>query len=48
MSENINTLAELSAASLASSPARTRLTYLFDDGKFTELDAYVKDGSELR
>lgn len=47
MSENINTLAELSAASLASSSARTRLTYLFDDGKFTELDAYVKDGSEL-
>lgn len=47
MSEINNTLAELKTASQAVSAARTRLTYLFDDGKFTELDAYAKDGGEL-
>ncbi len=47
MSETIRTLAELQAASQAVSPARTRLTYLFDEGKYTELDAYAGSGSEL-
>ena len=47
MSETITTLAEIKAAAEAESAARTRLTYLFDDGKFTELDAFVKDGGEL-
>lgn len=47
MSDSLNTLAELKAAVLADSPARTRLTYLFDDGNFTELDPYAKNGSDL-
>lgn len=45
MSETIKTLAELQAASQAASAAGTRLTYLFDEGKYTELDAYA-GGSE--
>lgn len=47
MSDTISTLAELKSAAEAVSAARTRLTYLFDDGKFTELDAYVQDGGNL-
>ncbi|MBR1864577.1 MAG: carboxyl transferase [Ruminococcus sp.] len=46
MSESIKSLAELTAAVSAESKARTRLTYLFDEGKFTELDAFVGNGSE--
>lgn len=41
MSEERKSLAELSAAAQAASKARTRLTYLFDEEKFTELDAFV-------
>ena len=39
MSDSISTLAELKAASQTPTAARNRLTYLFDEGKFTELDA---------
>ena len=45
MSDKI-TLAELRAAAGADSPARTRLTYLFDEGRFTELDACANDQGE--
>ena len=38
MSDSISTLAELKAASQTPTAARNRLTYLFDEGKFTELD----------
>ena len=41
MSDSISTLAELKAASQTPTAARNRLTYLFDEGKFTELDAYA-------
>ncbi len=47
MSETVKTLAELKAAVNAASEARNRLTYLFDDGKFTELDPFAMTGSEL-
>ena len=45
MSETKKSLAELKAL-ITESAARTRLTYLFDEGKFTELDAFVGNGSE--
>ena len=45
MSETKKSLAELKAL-IADSAARTRLTYLFDEGKFTELDAFVGNGNE--
>ena len=44
MSDSISTLAELKAASQTPTAARNRLTYLFDEGKFTELDAYALCG----
>lgn len=47
MSDSISTLAELKALASAQTSARTRLTYLFDEGKFTELDPYAKSGAEL-
>ena len=47
MSDSIINLAELKALSAAPSSARTRLTYLFDDGTFTELDPYVANGADL-
>ena len=47
MSDTVKTLAELKAAASAASDARNRLTYLFDDGKFTELDPFAMTGSEL-
>lgn len=47
MSDSITTLAELKAAAQAPSSARTRLTYLFDEGKFTELDPFAMEGSDL-
>lgn len=47
MSDSISTLAELKAMASASTPARTRLTYLFDEGNFTELDPFAKSGSDL-
>lgn len=47
MSDSISTLAELQALAAVPAPARNRLTYLFDEGKFTELDPYAKSGSGL-
>ncbi|MGN0633888.1 MAG: carboxyl transferase domain-containing protein [Oscillospiraceae bacterium] len=47
MAENKSTLAELKAMAFAESAAKTRLTYLFDDGKFTELDAFASKGARL-
>ena len=47
MSENQKTLAELKAAVATASDARNRLTYLFDEGKFTELDSFAMAGDEL-
>ena len=47
MSDSISTLAELKAAAQAPTAARNRLTYLFDEGKFTELDAYAAAGDSL-
>lgn len=47
MSDPIITLAELKAKAAAPSEARNRLTYLFDEGIFTELDAYAANGSDL-
>ncbi len=47
MSDSISTLAELKAMTAVSNSARTRLTYLFDEGNFTELDPYAKAGSDL-
>lgn len=47
MSDSITNLAELKALTEAPSCARTRLTYLFDDGTFTELDPYAANGSDL-
>lgn len=39
--------AELKAAASADSPAKARLSYLFDGGSFTELDAYTVNGDKL-
>ena len=46
MAELQSTPAELRAAAAAPSKAKERLTYLFDDGKYTELDAFAA-GREL-
>lgn len=47
MSDSITNLVELKAKAEADSVARTRLTYLFDEGTFTELDPFVTSGSDL-
>lgn len=47
MSDSITNLVELKSMTEADTPARTRLTYLFDEGKFTELDPFVTQGSDL-
>ena len=47
MSDKLTTLAELTAAASRDSQARNRLTYLFDEGKFTELDPYAMSGDDL-
>lgn len=47
MPQNNLSLAELQSRAGAESDARKRLTYLFDEGAFTELDAYALSGSEL-
>ncbi len=47
MSESVSTLAELKSMVSAETSARTRLTYLFDEGNFTELDPYAKAGGDL-
>lgn len=40
-------LAEFNASIATDSSARKRLEYLFDEGAYTELDAFVSNGSEL-
>lgn len=47
MSQNNLSLAELQALTSADTAARTRLTYLFDEGNFTELDPYAVSNSQL-
>ncbi len=47
MSIKLSTAAELEALSGASSKAVSRLTFLFDDGKFTEVGRFVKSGDAL-
>ena len=47
MSDKKKTLAELAAEVNTATDARNRLTYLFDDGKFTELDPFAMSGDEL-
>ncbi|WP_124098475.1 carboxyl transferase domain-containing protein [Ruminococcus sp. Marseille-P6503] len=47
MSDSISTLAELQAMTAAPASARNRLAYLFDEGKYTELDPYAKSGCGL-
>ena len=47
MSDTFSTLEELKAKVSADSDARKRLTYLFDEGSFTELDAYALSCGEL-
>lgn len=47
MSDSFSTLAELKAMTAAPAPARNRLAYLFDEGKYTELNPYAKSGSGL-
>ena len=47
MSESVSTLEELKAGSAAAAAARERLTYLFDEGDFTELDPYAVSGGEM-
>ncbi|MGN1134258.1 MAG: carboxyl transferase domain-containing protein [Oscillospiraceae bacterium] len=47
MSDSITNLAELKQKAEVQSAARTRLTYLFDEGIFTEFDPYVTSGSDL-
>lgn len=42
-----NKLTELRATATQNSPARERLTYLFDEGQFTELDAFAMSGDSL-
>ena len=47
MSQQYSSLSELTALAGRASAARDRLTYLFDEGNFTELDAYAANGPEL-
>ncbi len=47
MSQNFSTLAQLQSAAESDSAARKRLTYLFDEGSFTELEAYALSRAEL-
>ncbi len=44
---NMAKLAELKGSVVGDTPARKRLSYLFDEGVFTELDTYTKCGDEL-
>lgn len=47
MSRNYFSLAELTEQTAADTAARKRLTYLFDEGNYTELDPYAVSGSVL-
>ena len=40
-------LAEFKGKISADSTARKRLEFLFDEGEYTELDAFVKNGDDL-
>ncbi len=42
--KSISKLAEIKNNIINSTPARDRLTYLFDEGTFTELDVFSKQG----
>ena len=42
MSDSISKLASLKCEIKAAAPARERLAYLFDEGAYTELNAYAK------
>lgn len=44
MSDSVSKLASLKAETFKATPARERLAYLFDEGAFTELDAYSRAG----
>ena len=46
MSLNNLSLAELTQLTADSGDAGKRLTYLFDEGEFTELDKFALSGSE--
>ena len=47
MSDSVINLAELKAKAEALTSARTRLTYLFDEGNFSELDPFYSSDSDL-
>lgn len=47
MSDSVINLAELKAKTEALTSARTRLTYLFDEGNFSELDPFYSSDSDL-
>lgn len=47
MEEKMSTLSELKAMSLKPCKAKERLSYLFDEGKYTELDAYAATAKGL-
>lgn len=47
MSDSVINLAELKAKTEALTSARTRLTYLFDEGSFSELDPFYSSDSDL-
>lgn len=47
MSDSVINLAELKAKAEALTSARTRLTYLFDEGSFSELDPFYSSDSDL-
>ena len=47
MADTKSNPAELRAAAAAPSTAKERLTYLYDDGKYTELDAFASSGGKL-
>ena len=47
MAEIKSNPAELAALAAADSTAKKRLTYLYDEGRYTELDAYAANGDKL-
>lgn len=47
MTSGSNKLAEFRSNIVGDTPARQRLAYLFDEGTFTELDAFTKNGDVL-
>lgn len=47
MAETKSNPAELKMAAAAQSTAKERLTYLYDEGRYTELDAFAANGAKL-